>query len=296
MGFTRQLEHFLDKYSIETQKNVQGLITMELFMKPNKIYKLFITSFTLLIILACNALVPAPPATPSPMAAIVPTSTPVPLSQQVTLISSPFSETNQTPPYTITGQTPQLAGSDDPRAQTFNRRLNEIIQGEVDLHRQGFLQNPVPPITEIGSSLDVTYILVSQFNNVWSLKLVFSFYSDGAAHPGHYSMTVNYDLGQGRELALGDLFLPNSNYLEAISQYCITELSKQPFFEGPFRDGAAPTPENYRNWNIAPDGLMITFDEYQVAPYAAGPQTVIVPYGEIRQIIDEQGPLSSLLH
>ena len=286
-------------------------------MKPENTYKLIIASFILLIILACNALGPVPTVTPSPVAptgtiiptatdvatsvppsptaTIAPTSTPPPLSQQVTLISTSFNETNQSPPYTITSQTPQLAGSDDPRAQAFNQRLNDLVQKEVDLHRQGFLQNPVPPITENGSSLDVTYALVSQSGDIWSLKLTFSFYSDGAAHPGHYSMTVNFDLGQGRELALGDLFLPNSNYLEAISQYCITELSKQPFFEGPFRDGAAPTPENYRNWNIAPEGLMITFDEYQVAPYAAGPQTVIVPYSSLQAVINPEGPLAGAI-
>jgi hypothetical protein len=49
--------------------------------------------------------------------------------------------------------------------------------------------------------------------------------------------------------------------------------------------------ENYRNWNITPDGLMITFDEYQVAPYAAGPQTVTVPYSELRGLINPEGVL-----
>jgi len=261
-------------------------------MMPATTHKLIIASFTLLTVLACNALAPVPTTMPSP---IPPTATSVPLSQQVTLISSPFNETNQTPPYTITSQTPQLAGSNDPRVQAFNQRLTEIVTKEVDMFRQSFLQNTLPPVTEIGSSLDVTYTLASQIAEVWSIKLDFSFYADGAAHPGLYSLTVNYDLAQGRELALGDLFLPNSNYLEAISNTCITELSKQPFFEGPFRDGAQPTPENYRNWNIAQTGLMITFDEYQVAPYAAGPQAVIVPYGELQAVIDPQGPLGGLV-
>jgi hypothetical protein len=132
-------------------------------------------------------------------------------------------------------------------------------------------------------------------NDLWSFKFDSAFYSDGAAHPGLNSMTLNYDLAQGRELTLGDLFLPNSNYLEVISNYCITELSKQPFFDSPFADGAKPTPENYRNWNLAPDGLLITFDTYQVGPGAAGPQQVNVPYGELTSIINPQGPLSVVL-
>ena len=260
-------------------------------MKSNNFFKLFLIGLTLLFILACNALAFIPTVTPS---AIPPTDTPLVLiSRQVTLISAPYNETNQTPPFTITSQTPQLTGSDDPRVAAFNQRLNELVAKEVDTFRQSFLQNTAPTVNN-GSSLDVTYTLVSQINDVWSFKFDFSFYSDGAAHPGLYSLTLNYDLGQGRELALSDLFLPNSNYLEAISKYCIAELSRQPFFEGPFTEGAQSTPENYRNWNITPAGLMITFDEYQVAPYAAGPQKVIVPYSELHALVNPQGPLGKL--
>ena len=260
-------------------------------MKPNNFYKIFIISLALFIILACNALAPVPTVTPS---AIPLTITPVVLiSQQVTLVPQAANETNQTPPFTITSQTPQLAGSDDPRVMTFNQRLNELVTKEVDIWRQSFLQNTAPTVNN-GSTLDVTYTLLSQIDDLWSFKFDFSFYADGAAHPGLNSLTLNYDLGQGKELALADLFLPNANYLEAISKYCIAELSKQPFFDGPFSEGAQPTLENYRNWNITPDGLMITFDEYQVAPYAAGPQKVLVPYNELQAVINPQGPLGKL--
>lgn len=244
-------------------------------------------SVMVLSILACNILTPRPIPTPAPP---MPTATPIPLSQQVTLISQPFKETNQTPPFTITSQTPQLSGSDDPRVTAFNQRLNELVTKEVDIWRQSFLQNTAPTVNN-GSTLDVTYTLLSQTGDIWSFKIDFSFYSDGAAHPGLNSLTLNYDLGEGRELALADLFLPNTNYLEAISNYCIAELSKQPFFEGPFSEGAQPTLENYRNWNITSNGLLITFDEYQVAPYAAGPQQVVVPYSALQALINPQGPL-----
>jgi hypothetical protein len=249
-------------------------------------------SVMFLSILACNALAPVPVPTIMP-SNLPPTAMPIPLSQQVTLISQPFKETNQTPPFTITSQTPQLTGSDDPRVAAFNQRLDELVTKEVDIWRQSFLQNTAPTVNN-GSTLDVTYALLSQIGDIWSFKFDSSFYSDGAAHPGLNSLTLNYDLDQGRELTLPDLFLPNTNYLEAISKYCIAELSKQPFFDSSFSSGAQPTPENYRNWNITPDGLMITFDEYQVAPYAAGPQKVVVPYRELQALINPQGPLGQV--
>jgi hypothetical protein len=252
----------------------------------------FLVHVVLLGTLACNALLPAPAVTaqPSPIPAGI-TSAPL-ISQQVTLVPQTQNQTNQNPPFTINVQTPQLTGSEDPRVTAFNQQLKKLVAREVDTWREDFQQITV--ITN-GSSLDETYTLISQVGDLWSLKFDFRFYSDGAAHPGIYSITLNYDLGQGRELALDDLFLPNSGYLERIANYCVTELSKQPGFEDPFTEGARPTPENYRNWNITPDGLLITFDMYQVAPGASGPIQVLVPYAQLQTVIDPQGPLAGIV-
>jgi len=266
---------------------------------------IFISTF-LFFILACNAAVNVgSPTTTKPVSTpinlpptMIPTEVTAPLliSQQVTLVSVPFSETNPGstfPTYTLTAQTPQLTGSDDPRVLAFNQRANDLVTKEVDTWRQEFEQLPLTSNSN-GSSLIVTYMSSSVMKDLWSFKFDFAFYADSAAHPGLNSITLNYDLGQGRELALSDLFIPNSNYLEAISNYCITELSKQPFFDGPFTDGAKPTPENYRNWTLSPDGLTITFDTYQVAPGAAGPQQVVVPFGVVKSILNPQGPLAGI--
>lgn len=259
-------------------------------MKRKKFYRIVITS-TLVFIVSCNVLAPQVVPTPAPL---TPTATPVPLSQQVTVVTETLRESNQDPPFTITSETPQLAGSGDPRVTAFNQYLQDLVTGEVDRWRESFTQNTGLTVSN-GSFLEATYTLVSQIEELWSLKFDFTFYSDGAAHPGSYSITLNYNLAHGRELALGDLFLPNSNYLEAISSYCISELSKQPFFDAAFTTGADPTPANYRNWNITPDGLLVTFDAYQVAPGAAGPQQVLVPWTELQGLIDLQGELAGFV-
>jgi len=167
------------------------------------------------------------------------------------------------------------------------------IQSEIEYFRKNLIaQMPSVPVTA-GSFFDAKYVVILQGLELWSLRFDFMGYADGAAHPYHYSMVFNYDLEQGRKLSLQELFIPEANFLEVISSHCIFELSQRDigFYSG-FEQGAQPEPENYRNWNIAPDGLMITFDEYQVAPYAAGPQTVVVPYGVLTAVINPQGPLA----
>jgi len=244
----------------------------------------FLIGIAFFFVQACGTLAIVPTAVPSP------TITPIPLSQQVTLTSISFREDGESPMYTITAQTPKLAGSNDPRAQAFNKKTVDLIQGEIEYFRKNILAQISASPNSTGSFFDSKYTVIFQGNNIWSLKFDFMGYADGAAHPYHYSITFNYDLDQGKKLSLDDIFRPDSKYLEVVSSHCIFELSKKDIgFYGGFEHGAEPTPQNYRNWNITPNGLMITFDEYQVAPYAAGAQTVIVPFTELRKFIDVKG-------
>lgn len=249
----------------------------------------------LLFLSAC-----APAATPPPAPTdtpVLPTATAVPLSQQVTLASSDNTETNQDPAYTINTKIPVLTGSDDARVAAFNTLIASIVQKTVDDFKASIVElQPLPDLGGAGSLFDLRYEDVSAPGNVISLKLVMEGYVVGMAHPWHVTRTVNFDVEQGAEVALDSLFMPGSDYLTVIANYCTTELSKRDIgFGDIFAQGAAPAPENYLAWNITADGLLITFNEYQVAPYAAGPQTVTVPYAELAALIDPQGPLAGFL-
>lgn len=253
---------------------------------PNAVF----VSAILFLQAACTTLTAVPTATSTPEP---PAATKIPLSQQVTLTLISFREEGQLPTYAISAQTPMFANVEDERVQTFNKAVSELVQHEIGYFRKNVLaQMPAHPITS-GSSFDATYVVIFQGGGVWSLKFDFSGYADGAAHPYHYSLTFNYDLEQGKKLSIDELFPKDSDFLEALSRYCIAELSKRDIgFYGGFQQGAEPTPENYRNWNITSNGLLITFDEYQVAPYVVGPQTVTVPYSELTTIINPKGPLA----
>ena len=59
--------------------------------------------------------------------------------------------------------------------------------------------------------------------------------------------------------------------------------------------GTAWTPENYQRWTIAPHGLQLTFDAYQVGSYAEGAYEVVMPFALLRANLDPQGPLRQLV-
>jgi hypothetical protein len=245
-----------------------------------------IFSLALIGLVSCNAF--STPVTPT----IVPTVTH--LSQGLTLSFTTISESNSLPVYTIAAHVPALAGSNDTRVVQFNQQMEILVQQEVDGFKQNVSGAPNPPIA-MGSSFNLKYSLISPMGDILSIKLDIDVYIDGAAHPGHYSRTFTYDLTSGHQVNLDQLFLPGSNFLQVLSDYCKTELASRNIAFDASGAGADPLMDNYRSWNISANGLVITFDEYQVAAYAAGPQIVTIPYASLAVIIDPQGPLASFI-
>jgi hypothetical protein len=98
-------------------------------------------------------------------------------------------------------------------------------------------------------------------------------------------------------LKLAELFNPGAKYIQSLSAYCIKDLKRQSKSKDSMLDdqtiqnGAGPDAQNYDSWTITKKGLEITFDPYQVAAYAAGPQKVVVPYSALKELIKPDGPL-----
>ena len=256
-----------------------------------------VTGALLAATLACGTggVASTPTAAIPPTDTVAPSQTPPPLFQSVTLTSVPAQETSTTPEYTVTAQTPALQGSDDPRVLLFNNEMAQITQQEIASFKDDARMVQAPPPGTPGSTYDQSFELLSPPGNLISVKFSIMIYMARAAHPGTHSRTVTYDLQAGRDLALGDLFLPNSDYLDPIAAYCVAELQERPIGFDPSMGGAQPTSSNYGNWNVSQEGLVITFDEYQVAPYSSGPQVVVVPYSALTAALDPNGPLAPLL-
>ena len=218
-------------------------------------------------------------------------ATDTPPSLKLTLTSIPYNESNLHPPATITAQIPQLLGSDDPRVRAFNQAIGDLVEAEVESFKLGLTGLSDPPEFAV-STFDAKYNVVYQGGDLWSIKFDMTVYVDAAAHPGDISRTLNFDFASSKNISMDDLFLADSNYLELISRYCSDQLAARDIGFDSTTVGAEPTPENYRNWNITSDGLMITFDRGQVAAYAAPAQIVTIPYGELAAILNPQGPLA----
>jgi len=226
---------------------------------------------------------------------------PISLSGDVELIAKQIKESNKKLMYEIEAQYPQFSGGNNPNFEKFNQLVRALVTNKV----AGFKKDMTPeegeeprPQGSMGSDLGVAYEIALAQDDVISVEFDIGSYYQGAAHPNSYSQTVNYDLKNGKQLKLSDLFQPGSKYLQTISAYCIADLKKQSKAKDSALDdegiqgGAGPTAKNYQSWKITRTGIGINFDSYQVGPYAAGPWYVLVPYANLKEFINPAGPIA----
>ena len=224
---------------------------------------------------------------------------PISFTSDVDLVSKQVKESNKKLMYEISAQYPQLSGGHNPNFEKFN----QVARGSVTKEVASFKKNMAPaegeeppPEGSMGSDLTISYEVALAQDDLISVQYVIGSYYQGAAHPNSGSQVINFDLKNGKQLKLSDLFKPGSKYLPAIANYCIADLKKQAKEKGLLDDeineGASATAQNYHSWTITKRGLGITFDAYQVGPYAAGPQYVLVPYSSLKDLINSEGPVA----
>lgn len=166
--------------------------------------------------------------------------------------------------------------------------FNQLSRDKVDATIKGFkaevaANGVITDMPTFTNTLYINYKIVRNAKGIISVRFSNSVYFAGAAHPNNFSKVLNFDFNTGAEIQLDEVFKPGVDYLTTISNYCKRVLQRRGTLD--FPEGADPKPENYQNWNMGLHNLVITFDPYQVAPYAAGPQECQVPLVTLRRLL-----------
>lgn len=111
----------------------------------------------------------------------------------------------------------------------------------------------------------------------------------GGAHPNSSSETFNFLMPDGRRVEIAEVFSPKG--IQRISDMSIAQLKEE--MDGPdgmsdmdwIRRGAGPNPRNFTSFALLPRELVITFDAYAVAAYAAGAHEVRIPLAQLRDVM-----------
>ena len=124
--------------------------------------------------------------------------------------------------------------------------------------------------------------------------------------------TVNYDLGTGQRIGFPDIFSNENSALSIISLRSRDLLQDKlgasydaatvnagtaiDFDDGTGTGGTVRDGRNFTIWVITRAGLKITFLEGEVAPVAAGKQTIVVPWTELAGALNPTFPVAALAH
>ena len=229
------------------------------------------------------------------------TQQPYQFTANVQVTPKVIKEANKQKLYSVNAEYPQIDG--DSRFDGFNKEARALINKDVAAFKAsettGDAEGPsdLPAETQ-NSTLEAGYDFHLANDNLISVAFTEGTYSRGAAHGNSLTQVLNYDVKGGKKIALADLFKDKSKYLSIIASLCQKELkerAKKPdamVLEELIDSGAGPRADNYRAWNITTKGLWITFDPYQVAAYAAGPQYILVPYSVLKDLIKPDGPIA----
>ena len=106
----------------------------------------------------------------------------------------------------------------------------------------------------------------------------------GGAHPNYWPVTWVFDMTDGHVLDPGDIFLNEQDALIEVARIARQELKKtlgDMSLQDMVDDGTTPVAINFKDFILDKDAMILFFAPYQVAPYAAGQQTVTIPYDRL---------------
>ena len=124
------------------------------------------------------------------------------------------------------------------------------------------------PKNEFTGSFNSTYVGA----DVVSVALSISEYT-GGAHPNTVIIGVNVDRKTGKDVTLDDALLMIEKTLPEVSGESLVQLKAVLGEDMIFPEGAEPKPDNYSTFTVSKDKVTFIFNNYQVAPYSAGPQS-----------------------
>jgi len=191
-------------------------------------------------------------------------------------------------PYELSAEYPE-AVSTKLSVKRFNKWIKRKIS--ADARRFRWLELRAEPRAKkerkksLKEGLELTFYVYFSNRQLISLRLTHRVMAAGQMHPINYYETINYDLLKNRRLAARDVF--RRGYLKVFSTYSRKYLKDtyEIFSDNWFNDGTAARRFNFGNWNLVPDGVLISFEDYQVSSHSFGQPELIVPYSNLTRVL-----------
>lgn len=175
--------------------------------------------------------------------------------------------------------------------KVIENKVNKDIKFKIDSIKNKFIKdiassfkdNTISKDSESGLTINTK--VVNHDKSTLSLRLDVSSYYAGSAHPNNEIVTLNYDLNNGNQIYLKDLFKNKTGYMKLLSDYTYKSLAKNSIDLEWLKLGTSPKDENFDTFNLTKEYIIIYFQNYQVASYAEGPKEIKIPKTSMKSIL-----------
>jgi hypothetical protein len=167
--------------------------------------------------------------------------------------------------------------------------VNSVLKNFIEKTQKQFMNDlaedaNTPADAPGKTGLNITYSVPYKSKNALSVRFNVSIYHRGAAHPSNTVVVENFIAGHPVKLA--DLFVSGADYLKPIAALSNKAIAAKKISDAKWiNEGTKPVEKNYTVWSFTPKGIAIIFNNYQVAAYVYGEQTVAIPLAAISSMI-----------
>jgi hypothetical protein len=192
--------------------------------------------------------------------------------------------------YNIQVEYPQFSNIDS----AFNKKISDLVTGEIETFKKDAKDNyearraTATPPESLPENPEIPFDFIgtwepTQLNDTYISFVIRLYYFVGGAHGVNEVHAFNYDLKKAKEITILDFLNSSQPALEKLANLSSQDITSQmqssgltidSFLQQMIESGTKPTLENYQNFNFNYNSLIIYFQQYQVAPGAAGPITV----------------------
>jgi hypothetical protein len=165
--------------------------------------------------------------------------------------------------------------------------INNTIIGLVN----ELIKNQFYPDESFIPDVTGTYEIKNNQRNILSLTIENYTYA-GGAHGLTLLKSLTFDIKTGKNYELKELFKDGADYVKVLSDIISSQIKDRNIFTLNEFKSIKPDQDFY----IADKVLVVYFQLYEITPYAFGFPYFPISVYEIKDIIDEEGPLGKMLY
>ncbi|GAA4307372.1 hypothetical protein GCM10023149_00910 [Mucilaginibacter gynuensis] len=150
------------------------------------------------------------------------------------------------------------------------------------------------PRTQMFYTLDSHAKLIAQDSALVALE-VGGYTYQGGAHGGSYTGYINWDIKKDKSVTLSDILVAGYNDK-------LTKIAEGIFRKNEKLSDTASLANDYffkdnkfalnNNFSLTPLGIKFLYNQYEIKPYAAGQTELLVPYGDIKSLLQPNSVVS----